>query len=98
MVSRLKDFNILRVHWKIWLLGEEVHRKPRERGGDCLKGGLGQFADLRGTWQERGGGVFEGGWHPNAYYELNNLIISSKKIWSFMNYLLDAFAMKNLYF
>ena len=24
------------------------------------KGGLGQFADLRGAWQERGGGVFEG--------------------------------------
>ena len=26
------------------------------------KGGLGKFADLRGAWQERGGGVFEGGW------------------------------------
>ena len=25
------------------------------------KGGLGQFADLRGAWQERGGGVFEWG-------------------------------------
>ena len=25
------------------------------------KGGLGQFADLRGGWQERGGSVFEGG-------------------------------------
>ena len=24
-------------------------------------GGLGLFADLRGAWQERGGGVFEGG-------------------------------------
>ena len=33
------------------------------RGGDCLKrgGGLGQFANLRGVWQERGGGAFEGG-------------------------------------
>ena len=30
--------------------------------GIALKGGLGQFADLRGgTSQERGGGVFEGG-------------------------------------
>ena len=24
-------------------------------------GGAGQFADLRGAWQERGGGVFQGG-------------------------------------
>ena len=32
-------------------------------GEDCLKRGLGQFAHLRGGggWQERGGGVFEGG-------------------------------------
>ena len=28
------------------------------------KGGLGQFADLRGAWEERGGGVFEGGLIP----------------------------------
>ena len=34
------------------------------------KRGLGQFADLRGAWQERGGGVFLRGarWHPNAHY------------------------------
>ena len=39
-------------------------------------GGLGLFADLRGAWQERGGGVFEGGgglrpqctlWKGNVY-------------------------------
>ena len=30
--------------------------------GICLKSGnLGQFADLRGAWQKRGGDVFEGG-------------------------------------
>ena len=29
-------------------------------GGLPQKGGLGQFTDLRGAWQERGG-VFEGG-------------------------------------
>ena len=32
------------------------------------RGGLGQFADLRGAWQERGGVVFEGGWYPDAHY------------------------------
>ena len=30
-------------------------------GGLLKKGGLGQFADLRGTWQEREDGVFEEG-------------------------------------
>ena len=29
-------------------------------GGLLKKRGLGQFANLRGTWQEREGGVFEG--------------------------------------
>ena len=28
------------------------------------KGGLGQFVDLRGAWQERGSDVFEGGLIP----------------------------------
>ena len=29
-------------------------------GGLPKKGGLGQFVDLRGAWQERGDSVFEG--------------------------------------
>ena len=34
--------------------------KNRYREGFALKGGrLGQFAGLRGAWQERGGGEFE---------------------------------------
>ena len=39
-------------------------------GGDCLKrgGGFGQFVGLRGAWQEREGGVFEGG-RVNAHYD-----------------------------
>ena len=47
--------------------------KSQYRGRDCLKGGggLGQFADLRGAWQESGGGVFEGGWYPNAHYDID---------------------------
>ena len=48
------------VHWKISLL-EEVSQKTNIGGGDCLKGGLRQFADLRGVGEEREGGVFEGG-------------------------------------
>ena len=40
------------------------------------KGGrLGHFTDLRGeAWQERGGGVFEGGLIPNAYYALLSVL------------------------
>ena len=66
MVLRVENFNIFGVHWKIWLLrGLE---KPIYRGWIALKGGLGQFADLRVAWQERGGGGVEGGWYPNVHY------------------------------
>ena len=59
MLLRKKNFNILGVHQKVQLLGRFT--KNQYRGGDCLKRGLGQFDDLRGAWQERGGGgVFEG--------------------------------------
>ena len=33
--------------------------KKQYRGGLPKKGELGQFADLRGAWQERGGSIFE---------------------------------------
>ena len=57
---------------KIWVLGGGGgQEKPIYRGG-CLKiaGCLGQFADLRGAWQERGVWCFwgVGGWYPNAHY------------------------------
>ena len=42
------------------------------KGEDCLKRGLGQFADLRGgggLGKKDEGGVFEGGgWYPDAIY------------------------------
>ena len=38
-----------------------VHEKAIWSGGLPERGGLGQFGDLRGAWQERGGVVFEGG-------------------------------------
>ena len=31
------------------------------------RGSLGQFADLRGAWSKREGGVFEGSWYPNEH-------------------------------
>ena len=47
MGLRIKIFNTLGVHWKIWLLGGEFTKK-QYRGGLPKKGRLGQFADLRG--------------------------------------------------
>ena len=35
--------------------------------GKLPKKGLGQFADLRGGWQKRGGGVFQGTWKFQGY-------------------------------
>ena len=52
----MKNFNILGVHRKIGVLGGGGHEKPRYKGGLPKKGGLGQFAELRGAWQESGGG------------------------------------------
>ena len=42
MVLRMKNFNILGFHWKIWLLGEGVSQKTNIEGGGGLpkKGGL----------------------------------------------------------
>ena len=64
-VLRLKNFNILGVHWKnfkIFFFGGGV-TKNQYRGGDCLKKGrgFGQFADLRGSLARKRGCVFEGG-------------------------------------
>ena len=56
----MKNVSILGVHWKIQLLEGGAHEKSIKRGGLPKKGGLGQFADLRAAWQERGGGVLEG--------------------------------------
>ena len=41
-------------------MGGGVHEKPNIEGGLPKKGGLGQFVDLRGACQKRGGGVLEG--------------------------------------
>ena len=51
MLLGMKNFNILKVHWKIQLLGGGSCKTTTE-GGLSVKG-LGQFADLRGgAWQE----------------------------------------------
>ena len=54
----MKNFNICGVHRKIHF--REHSREQAIYRGDCLKR-LGQFADLRGASQERGGGGVERG-------------------------------------
>ena len=63
----MRNYDIFGVHWK-----------NNIEGGLPKKGRLWQFADLRGDWQERGSGVFEGGggvWYPNAHYMVTSLIM-----------------------
>ena len=62
MVIRMKNFNILRVHWKIRLLEEGWgSRKTNIEGAISKKGGgLGQLVDLRGGGGRWGLGKKEG--------------------------------------
>ena len=64
-------------HEKLWYFGCSpknptfrgggVSRKNWYKEGDCIKRGLGQFADLRrGLGKKDGGGVFEGGLMPRS--------------------------------
>ena len=75
MVLRMKNFDILGVHWKIQLLvggGGGVHKKPIYRG-DCWKGGgawtVWQFK--RDLARKMGMIFLKGGegWYPNVHYE-----------------------------
>ena len=61
MVLTTKNFNIFGVHWTIRLLPEGILKNEYIRG-DCLK---------RWAWTVYWfkGGVFEGGWYPNARYD-----------------------------
>ena len=60
---RMKNFNILSVHWKIRFLGRTSQKNDIE-GGVPKKGGLGQLKYLRGLGKKDGGGVFDRGVIP----------------------------------
>ena len=68
MGLRMKNFNILSAHWienPAFREGGSQKTDGLEQGGIAQNMELGQFADLKGAWQERRGGVFEGGWYPD---------------------------------
>ena len=76
----MKNFNIFGVQWKIQFLRGKGSSRNIE--GGLPKGRTGQFVDLRGARQERGSGVFEGGWYLNAHYgtQRYKLPINSKAL------------------
>ena len=48
MGLKIKNINIMGVHWKIWFLGwQGVTKDKYIAKGIAKKGGLGQFANLR---------------------------------------------------
>ena len=51
MGLRINNFKIFGLHWKIQFSEGEAggSQKTNIKRGDCLKRGLGQFADLRGA-------------------------------------------------
>ena len=57
MGLRMKNFDILGVHWKIQLLGGSSQKTDIE-GGTAYKVGLGKLADLRGGLARKRGVVF----------------------------------------
>ena len=55
MVSRMKNFNILGIHWKIQFLeghGGRVHEKAIQSRWLLKNGGLDSLPIQEGTWQE----------------------------------------------
>ena len=65
----MKNFNIFGVYWKIRFLGR-VNEKPMQRGDLPKKGGAWTVHRFKGgLGKKEGGGVFEGGWYPNAHYD-----------------------------
>ena len=65
MGLKMKNFDT------IWFLGQDpIPEKPFYRG-DCLKRGLGQFADLRGGLAEKRGWGFWGGVDTPVYTMIN---------------------------
>ena len=68
MGSRMQNYNILGVHWKIQVLGVGS-QKTNIEGGLPKNGGLDSLQIWDG--KKEGGGVFKGDWYPNAHYEYN---------------------------
>ena len=65
---RMKNFDIRGLMKNTIFWGEEFTKNQYVRGIPS-KGGLGQFADLRGpAWRKRGG-CFWGGWYPSGHYK-----------------------------
>ena len=67
----MKNFNNFGVHGKMQVLEVGVHKNIRVAWTVFrFKGGLGK---------KEGGGVFEGGWFPNAHYAVKKVLEFTEK-------------------
>ena len=66
MGLRIKNFNIMGVHWKIQFL--EGGARKSNIGGNCLKMGAWTVWRFKRGLGEKEGGVFKGDWYPNVHY------------------------------
>ena len=64
----MKNFNILSIHWKIWLLGGSSWKTVIKGGGLLKKGAWIVSRFKRGLGRKEEGSVFELGWYPDAHY------------------------------
>ena len=66
---RMKNFNILGVHWKIWFLGGCM--KNQYIGGEMPKKGVLEGLQIRGALAKKMELMFlRWSWDPDAHYEL----------------------------
>ena len=78
MGLRMKNFNIMGVHWKIQFSRVGFTKKPIYRG-DCLRRGawtVFRFKEILG--KKKGGRGGGGGWYPNVNYE--NCTLNTKRV------------------
>ena len=74
MGLRMKNLDIFVVHWKIRFL-EGAHKKSNIEGELPKRGAWTFYRFKGGLARKRAGGVFEGGWYPNAHYVTCNIVI-----------------------
>ena len=68
----MKNFDILRVHWKIRLLGGSS-RKTNIEGGLLRKGGFDGLQIWEGYRKKDGVVFLRGDWYPDAHYDCASL-------------------------
>ena len=93
MVLRMKNFNILGVHWKIRLLGVGGSRKTNVEGGLPKKGALVSLPIYGGDLARKRVVVFlQGDLYDNTHYEFWSISATLyNKVWIYNQFLWVSF-------